>query len=110
MEGKRLYKALSRKGRKALGPAVDRYVTEGGDVRAWIRAVLAEANLTGLLVSGDLLGALSALVADYPEPEGVMKTDPADLVGAVSRAPGATELVVKSVGPEYLAVRREMNI
>jgi hypothetical protein len=61
-QGRRLYKALSRRNRKAIEDTVQRYAAQGGvDLVPWVESRSREATRIAALVCDDLKGALECL-------------------------------------------------
>ncbi len=103
-EAKRIAKALPRKAKKALPLAVTRFMQEGGVIEQWIDGVIATANRAGLLVSGDILAAMGDLVE-------LGGRTSSDAIGALVREHRqAAQLLTFSVGREYLALRKDLQL
>jgi tetratricopeptide (TPR) repeat protein len=103
-EARRIAKLLPRKAKRALPLAVTRFMQEGGVLEQWIDGVIATANRAGLLVSGDILAAMGDLV-DL----GGRKSS--EEIGAlVLERRHAAQLLTFSVGREYLALRKDLQL
>jgi tetratricopeptide (TPR) repeat protein len=101
----RARKALSRKLRKALTePCRALLAVSPQQLRLWTAAISHSADRFGLLVAGDLAGALNWIVEESAGPNGLRRLaeNPAD---TLAKVPRARQLIRFVLSPDYLAAR-----
>ena len=99
-----IYKALSRKERKALPLAVEKVSRSPGDIEAWRDSLLRCADRVGLLVCGDIVTAVHELASTSEE-----KLD-ANEIDDIIRLPNVADLLRFAVDSDYLSLRRQLQL
>ncbi|MCA9669387.1 MAG: tetratricopeptide repeat protein, partial [Myxococcales bacterium] len=105
---RRLQKVLSRKAKKALPLAVDRFLREGGKLDRWIEGTLESANRAGLLASGDIVAAIDGLLAGATG--SARPKDKSSVLAALEDSPQAQRLLLFSVSRQYLDLRARLKL
>jgi hypothetical protein len=106
---RQLAKSLSRKARKGLENAVrDLDLQAGPEMDRWLNGLNCSSDRAGLLVSGDLCGALTLALRD----DAVTTIDRATMepIAAIRHRPRLEQLVSFALSDEYFQLREQARV